>query len=85
MNEPSRRVVYVGTFPTADAIFIDGVDPARHLLDEASAALDRARADEEQARRAAIADIERAKNTRKARAMRRLKRALTLIGYRRPR
>ena len=48
--------IYVGTFPTGvDATFVDGVDPAALMLREASAALDRERAEAEKARLAQIA------------------------------
>jgi hypothetical protein len=76
----SRRV-FVGYLPTADAVFVgEGeVDPVARLLADANAKLDTEKAETERVRLAALADIERAKNTRRARAMRRLTRALKLF------
>ena len=75
--------IYVGTFPTGvDATFVDGVDPAALMLREASAALDRERAEAEKARLAQIADQARARNTRLARARRRFQKALALCRFR---
>jgi hypothetical protein len=59
MSEPRR--VFVGTFPVASAVFIDGDDPARQMIAEAAARLDRMREDDERARQAALADAERRK------------------------
>jgi hypothetical protein len=53
MSEPRR--VFVGTFPVASAVFIDGDDPARQMIAEAAARLDRMREDDERARLAALA------------------------------
>jgi hypothetical protein len=54
MSDEPRRV-FVGMFPVASAIFIDGDDPARHMIAEAAARLDRMREDDERARLAALA------------------------------
>jgi hypothetical protein len=69
--------VYVGTFPSGSTIFGDGeVDPARRMIDEAHAALDRQRTEEERQRKATIANAERTKAMRRARVRRRLTKAL---------
>jgi hypothetical protein len=78
MTDEPRRV-YVGTFSPADTIFIDGVDPARHMMDEANAKLDRMRAEDERQRLAQIADAERARAMQSARIMRRFKRMLKIF------
>jgi hypothetical protein len=62
-------------------IFVDGpVDPAAVMLRDANAALDRARAEEERALAAKASDVARVRSTRRARAMRRLKHVLKLVG-----
>jgi hypothetical protein len=76
MNEP-RRII-VGLLPTAGATYVgEGQeDPVAVMIREAGAELDRQRAAEERLRLAAIADAARLANTRRARTMRRLNRAL---------
>ena len=80
MADAPRRLVEVGTFPTASVIFVDGDDPARLMLRDAGARLDRERAEAEKARLAQAADGERVRNTARARSMRRLRRALAAAG-----
>ncbi len=63
MGDEPRRIV-VGMLPSGGEIFIDGPDPIAIMLREANARLDAERAEAERARLAA--DIERAKNTRRA-------------------
>jgi hypothetical protein len=55
MSDTPRRV-FVGTYPAGSAIFIDGDDPARHMIAEAAARLDRMREDDQRARQAALAE-----------------------------
>ncbi len=70
----------IGTFPAGYAeTFTAGDDPVAVLLREAIAKADRERAEAERIRLAAIADAERAKRTRRARAMRRLGKALNVL------
>jgi hypothetical protein len=54
MSDTPRRV-FVGTYPAGSAIFIDGDDPARQMIAEAAARLDRMREEAERARQAALA------------------------------
>ena len=78
----TRRII-VGVLPSGGSVTYVGegqADPVARMIAEAGAELDRQRAVEERARLSAIADIERAKNTRKARNTRRLKRALRAFG-----
>ena len=77
MSEPRR--IFVASFEPASEMYVDGVDPIALKIDEATRRLDRMREADEQAARAALADIERAKDTKRARAMRRLTRALKLF------
>jgi hypothetical protein len=76
-DEP-RRLIEVGTFPTASVIFVDGDDPARLLLRDAGARLDREHAEAERKQKTAALDIEQVKRTKRARAMRHLRKALRL-------
>ena len=78
-DEPTPRQVFVGLLPTAGALYVGGEDPVAAMIVAAGAELDRQRAVEERARLAAIADIERAKNMRRARAARRFKQALKVF------
>ena len=77
----TRRII-VGMLPSGGQVYVRNgqEDPVAIMIREASAELDAARAADERVRLAAIADIERAKNTRKARNTRRLKRALRAFG-----
>lgn len=79
MNEP-RRVI-VGLLPTSGVTYVrEGAeDPVAIMIREAGAELDRQRAAEARALAAKVADIERAKNTRRARAMRRLTKAMRMF------
>jgi hypothetical protein len=77
MSEPRR--IFVAAFEPADTIFVDGADPIALKIDEATRRLDRMREEDERVRLAALADIERAKATRRARAARRFKRALKIF------
>jgi hypothetical protein len=79
-DEPPRRV-FVGVIPTGnDVTYIDGADdPAATMIAQATARLDRMREEDERIRLAALADVERAKNTRKARVMRRLGKVLKVF------
>jgi hypothetical protein len=80
MSDAEPRRTYIGTFPAGYGdTFIDGVDPARIMLGDAVRRADEARAAEELRRKAAIADIERAKDTRAARTRRRFARALRAV------
>jgi hypothetical protein len=69
MNEPRR--IFVGRLPSASEVFVDGVDPVGAMIAEASAALDRQRADEVKAAASKVADEARAKAMRRARISRR--------------
>jgi hypothetical protein len=80
MAEP--RKVYTGLLPSgAENVFVSegAADPVAIMLREAGAKLDAERAAEERVRLAKIADEARAKNTRRARAMRRLGKALKFL------
>jgi hypothetical protein len=78
-DEPRR--VYLGLLPSGADVFVaDGeADPLTVMLSEANARLDAERAEAERVRLAALADIERARNTRRAKAARRFKRALQMF------
>jgi hypothetical protein len=80
MSDEPRRV-FVGYLPTADALFVgEGeVDPVARLIADANAKLDAERTEAERVRLAALADIERVKNTRRARAAKRLRQALRMF------
>lgn len=80
-DEPTPRRIYVGMLPSAGSVVYAGdgsEDPVRVLLREANAKLDAERAAEAKARAAAVADLERARLTRRARAARHLRKALRL-------
>jgi F0F1-type ATP synthase epsilon subunit len=75
-DEPPRRLIEIGTFPSGfDATFIDGPDPVGVMIADAIRKDDLAKAEAERQRQAAIADAERAKATRRTRALRRLTKA----------
>ena len=75
-DEPPRRLIEIGTLPTGYGdTFIDGVDPVSVMIADAIRRDDLAKAEVERQRQAAIADAERAKATRRARALRRLTKA----------
>jgi hypothetical protein len=80
MTDEPRRVI-VGLIPSGyDSTFVEGAaDPVALLIGEAHAKLDAQRDAEARVLAAKAADIERAKNTRAARAKRRLRQALTLF------
>jgi hypothetical protein len=77
MTEPRR--VYVGTIPAGAELHDFGGAIAGQMLREAGAKLDAERLAEAKALAAKVADIERAKNTRRARAAQRFKRALSMF------
>jgi hypothetical protein len=82
MTEPTRRI-FLGNIPSADVIFTAGGDPIVAMVREGNARLDRERAEAEKARLAQVADGERARNTARAKAVRRFwraARALKLLG-----
>ena len=83
MNEPtSRRSIIVGLLPSGGSMTRvppGQEDPVEIAIRQAHAELDRQRATEERARRAKLADVARAQNTRRARAARRFKRALKVF------
>jgi hypothetical protein len=77
MSEP-QRLIEIGTLPSGfDATFIaeGGVDPLAVMIREGNARLDAERAAEAKALAAKAADLERVRNTKRARALRRLTRA----------
>jgi hypothetical protein len=79
--EPPRRITLTLPLPSvgSDVHFLGGSDPVAELIRAAGQELDRQRVADERARLSAIADIERAKNTRRARMARRLKKAMRLF------
>lgn len=77
-----RRLIEIGTLPAGyNSTFVaeGAADPLAIMIAEGNARLDRIAAEERQREAARLADIERAKNTRRARAARRLKRALRMF------
>lgn len=78
-NEP-RRVTILLPAVGSNVIYTGGEDPVAVMVREAGLELDRQRADDEHKRKAVIADAARLANSRKARSMRRLKRALRAVG-----
>ena len=81
-----RRLIEIGVIPSGAELFYEGsVDPAAAVVAEGIRRADAALAQAERVRVAAIADAARVKNTRAAKARRRLKRALRLVGYGRSR
>lgn len=80
MNEP-RRII-VGVLPTSGQVYVrEGEeDPVAIAIREAGAELDRQRDAEARALAAKAADIARLTNTRGARNMRKLRRALRAFG-----
>jgi hypothetical protein len=85
MSDERCRVV-VGVLPSGGETFVAGsVNPVAIMLREVGAALDREREIEARALAAKAADvmrateIERAKNTRRARVLRKLSRALRMF------
>jgi hypothetical protein len=81
-EEPQRRMIPIGVMPSgyADVFLAPGsADPVSLMIADASAKLDREHAEAERIRLAAIADIERAKATRRARAAKRFRHALTAL------
>jgi hypothetical protein len=82
MNEPPvTRKTLIGVIPMGQDVHLFGEDIGRaaRLLDDANANLDAARAAEAKALAAKFADEARVKLTRRARAARRLKRALRMV------
>jgi hypothetical protein len=72
--------VEIGTFPVVNGeIFTVGDDFAAAMLQQATREADRAKAEAERVRLAAAAEQARAQNTRRARTMRRVKRALKCL------
>ena len=84
-DEPTGRLIELGTFPTSGGEIFTYDRGESLIIREAIARVDLAKAEEQRKAQAAAADVERAsasaQNTRKARAARRLKQALTLAGY----
>ena len=80
-DEPPRRSIIVGLLPSGGVTYVgEGQeDPVAVMIREAGAELDAARAADERARLSAIADVERIKLTRRARAARRFGRALKMF------
>lgn len=74
--------ILIGVIPTGQDVHLFGEDiaAAARMLDDANRRADLARAEEERARLSAIADAGRLANTRKARNVRRLRRALREFG-----
>lgn len=78
MSDEPRRT-FIGVLPSGHAdTFVDGIDPVGAMIADAIRKDDLAKAEVERQRLAAIADAERARLTKKALGMRRLKRALRL-------
>ena len=81
-DEAPRRMIEVGTLPSGyDSMFIaeGGVNPLAVMVRDANARLDAERAEAERKRLAALADIARVQNTRRARAAKRLRQALRMF------
>jgi hypothetical protein len=81
MSDAPRRI-YIGDIPSGfDATFVaeGAADPLAIMLREGAAKLDRMAEEERQREAARLADIERAHNTRRARAMRRFRGALKVL------
>jgi hypothetical protein len=79
-DEP--RLIEIGVMPSGfeNVHLAEGsANPLAAMVAEANAKLDAKRAAAERARAATLADIERAKATRKAKALRRFRRALKLF------
>ena len=85
MTDTRRRLIEIGVIPSGAELFFEGnIDPAVAVVADGIRKADLARAGGERARLAAALDVERVKATRRAIGMRRLRKALTLIGcYRR--
>jgi hypothetical protein len=80
MTETPRRLIEIGILPTGyGETFTDGPDPLAVMLREGNARLDRERQAEAKAKAAKLADEARERNTRRARAMRRLGKALKFL------
>jgi hypothetical protein len=85
MSDAPRRI-YIGDIPSGfDATFVaeGAADPLAVMIAEGNAKLDRLAAEERQREAARLADIARLANTRGARAAKRLRHALRLVGIRR--
>jgi predicted RNA-binding Zn ribbon-like protein len=81
MTEP-RRLIEIGILPAgADSFFVaeGSADPVAIMLREADERLARERLAVAKAKAAKLADIARVKNTRRARAAQRFKRALSMF------
>jgi hypothetical protein len=78
MSDPPR-LIPIGVFPSGYAdTYVDGVDPVAVMIADAIRKADLAKAEAERVRLALIADQERARRTKRARAMRHLRKALRL-------
>jgi hypothetical protein len=78
VTDGNRRFVYLGSFEGGlPSTFEIPEEPRRKI----EAGLDAERAEAERVRAAKAADIERARGTKKARVMRHLRKAMTLLGY----
>jgi hypothetical protein len=71
--------IFVGVLPTGAETFTDGADPVTIMLNDAIRAADAERAADEKARLTANADETRIRNTRRAMAMRRFRKALRCL------
>ena len=82
MTDEPRKMIFVGVSPSVGMTLVrpGHEDPITVMVREANARLDRERADAERKRLAVIADAARLANTRRARAARRLNRALRAFG-----
>jgi hypothetical protein len=83
MSESEPRRIFVGHLPAGGVTYVaEGeIDPVATLIADASRRLDAERAAEAKALAAKAADIERVRRTKKARVMRHLRKAMTLLGY----
>lgn len=81
-GETVTRKILIGVVPTgADVhLFGEDINIAARMLDDANRIADLARAEEERVRLSALADAQRLVNTRRARNIRRLRRALRAFG-----
>jgi hypothetical protein len=86
MTDDTPRRIYLGVLPSGygDTFIAEGAaDPLAVMIAEGHAKLDRIAEEERQREAARLADIARLANTRTARAAKRLRHALRLVGIRR--
>jgi hypothetical protein len=80
MTSDEPRRIFVGVLPSGhDAVFVDGPDPVSAMVREAASKLDAERQEAERKQKAAALDAERLANTRRARARRRIRKALSWL------